>query len=181
MERKGRRFAGWGLDLKRIASIAYGFPEERIAVSDRLPKDRYDVVVVAPYTAPRSESDLLRQSLETAFDVRVSSELRATDVYILSVGTGGPRNLRRPEVASTRIWRDDARVTGVNATFGGLAQELEAILKKPVLDETGVRDRHDFALRLSGDDPGAVARALESQLGLALRPAIRNREYLRLQ
>jgi uncharacterized protein (TIGR03435 family) len=69
----------------------------------------------------------------------------------------------------------------VSATFGSLAQSLGSIVGKPVIDETGVEDRHDFSLNVGDGKADTVSRALENDLGLNLLLATRPREFLVVQ
>ncbi|MGH9629981.1 MAG: TIGR03435 family protein, partial [Bryobacteraceae bacterium] len=154
---KGNTFEGRGLDVKRLASLAYGFSEDRIVVAAPLAGKQYDVSLTVPGGLSKS-SDLLKQVLKVAFDVHVQSEMRLTEVYVLSVAPTGTRNLRQPETSSRRIWHDGGRLTAISVTLGDLAGELASILGKPVIDETGMRARHDFELQI-GD--GSAARRAE--------------------
>jgi uncharacterized protein (TIGR03435 family) len=181
MEAKGNSFQGWGLDMKRLASLAYGFQEDRIVVSEPLAKNRYDILVTTPTGGLRQSSALLKQALENAFNIRVSSEMRPSEVYVLSAGPAGTKNLRRSEVSSSRIWRDGGKLAAVNSTIGDLAGALGRILGKPVLDETQTETRYDFELQIGDGHFDRVSDALRSQLGITLRPATRKREYLIVQ
>jgi uncharacterized protein (TIGR03435 family) len=175
-----RTFRAYGVDLKRLISVVYDFPEDRIVVADRLPKDIYDVAVTVPSGRVEDARHLLGPVLERAIQFGVTSERRVTEVFVLTAAHGGVKNVRPASNAPPRIWRDRDRITGVSVTLASLAAELSRIAGRPVLDETGVAGRHDFLLEIGDAKPESVTRALEV-LGLRLHPTTRPREYLTVQ
>ena len=181
MEFKNKTFRGWVLDLKRLLSLAYGFPEDRIILADRLPKDRYDVVVTVRTDKFEDTKHLLKPALEHGFNLSAVSDRRSTEVYVLTTSPSGTRNLHPSTTASSRIWRDSNVLTAVGDTFDSLARSLGSFVGKPVIDETGVEGRHDFSLDVGDGKPETVARVLESHLGLKLQLATRPREFLVIQ
>ena len=66
----------------------------------------------------------------------------------------------------------------VNQSMSSLGLSLEEILKKPVINETGLENGYDFQLlwneKKSGEtDAPELTKALHEQLGLELVPAMR--------
>jgi uncharacterized protein (TIGR03435 family) len=61
---------------------------------------------------------------------------------------------------------------------GGLASALEAILGRPVIDETGIAGSYDFEFGWSKDRVAAITAALREQYGLLLTPGKRDLEAL---
>lgn len=66
-----------------------------------------------------------------------------------------------------------------NATMGGLSLVLRLFLDRPVVDQTGLTGRYDFALKWTLDEAAAptdgraapgVFTAIQEQLGLKLEP-----------
>lgn len=80
MAKKDKTLLGWGLDLRRLAAIAHGIPEERIEVPEDLADARYDLSLTTPRGSFGESAGLLRQAIRDASDVRVTSEMRPTEV-----------------------------------------------------------------------------------------------------
>lgn len=99
---------------------------------------------------------------------------------MLTIGPAGTRNIRPSGIDSTasRVWLNGAKLTAINATFGGLTWSLAQIVGKPVVDETGDKSRYDFEPEIGGADASAVPELLASRLGLSLTRATREFEYL---
>jgi len=164
--------------LKRLISLAYGFSEDRIILPDRRSRDRYDVLLKTPRDTFSDSKLLLKPAIEHAFNLRVSTAIRPTEVYVMTIDRAGTRNLRPASTASSRIWRDGNVLTAVSATAGSLADSVASIIGKPVVDETGMEGRYDFMVDIGDGNPGRAISALETQLGFKFQLASRPREVL---
>jgi uncharacterized protein (TIGR03435 family) len=134
---------------------------------------------------------MVRKLMADRFKLTFHREKRELSVYAIEVGKTGPKLTKsagtpnRP--ASTSIRFDGAYpvLPATNATIADLADFLQAVVTdRPVLDETGLRERYDFTLKWtpdqfqfggSGGQPPAVDAeapdlftAVQQQLGLKL-------------
>ena len=127
--------------------------------------------------------------LESRFKLAFHREKRELPAYAIVVAKGGPkvRKTDRKPGDSTVFSLDRQIALKVrNATIGDFAHGMqEAILDKPVVDETGLPDRYDFDLKWTPDEgqlssvPGAESHrdpngppglytAIQEQLGLKI-------------
>jgi len=140
----------------------------------------FDVVIDVPYRVTERIPELMREALRTTFGVIYRKEPREMEAYVLTaknhkleptVSTGGSSSSSGP-----------GRISAVNGSLTSLAWNLEAMLGKPVVDETGLTNHYDFQLKWKQEKeekkPAAekLVQALRDQLGLDLTPAKRQVE-----
>jgi uncharacterized protein (TIGR03435 family) len=65
-----------------------------------------------------------------------------------------------------------------DGSMGRLALALQAILGRPVIDETHVKGDYDLAFEWSDDRVASVTATLRDRFGLQLTPATRNLDAL---
>lgn len=75
------------------------------------------------------------------------------------------------------------KLTCNNATINALVRTIEQMIQRPIIDETGLRDRYDVSLMWGEpgqEQPGpeALKKALAEQLGLELTPDKRDSDIL---
>jgi uncharacterized protein (TIGR03435 family) len=147
-----------------------------------LPSGKFDFLLTVP--DPKAA---LREEIRKKFGVVAHSEMRETDVFIVrTAGRAGPA-LRtsvtgRPWVSSQS---GKISVTGFKMSGQpgepGIADCLEMLFGKPVIDESGLSDTYDleltwparFDIPRSIEQKKQVERALREQAGLELVPARR--------
>ena len=119
---------------------------------------------------------LFRDEIKARFSVEAHYEKRPFDVFVLSAPS--PHDLQGDEAAesNTRIHEWNAVLRG--ATMDRLAAGLQAILGKPVVNETGIARAYRFELSWGEDREASLVSALLHQFGLELRPAKRELEAL---
>jgi len=61
---------------------------------------------------------------------------------------------------------------------GWVAVVAQAVLGRPVFDETELHERYDFELKWSSKNPFSIITAIREQLGLELAPPRRDLQYL---
>ena len=158
-----------GVDFLSILRLAYGVGRSRMAINVELPKGRFDVNIRMPEGQEDQLAATVRAEIELMFGIVGRIETRNEEVCILSAPSGRPAALRdsvEPRGSTVHGRREkEFRNCGV----GMLAGSLEWILKRPVIDETGIDGQYDYEIRTGTDrTPEAVARALREQLGLEL-------------
>ena len=181
---RGGRFEGYGLTLRRLLAMAYGFAEERIMAPSWCDESRYDLVLASPLRIsdhPTERRRLIRQVLTETFRVEVIREPRPTKVYVLQKTPEGMPDLKSSEFSSRLLngKRGNFKVTG--GELRDLARLLKRELDRPVLDETGLEGRYDFGLLWDIRDPISILDFVRDKLGLELRPQVREMEHLIVQ
>jgi len=173
---------------------AYGITYEQLAeVPGWVRSERYDILARGPASSERKEMMLMLQALlAERFAMKGHFEARENTAYTLTVAKGGHRlrlqgtedcTPRRPGVESDPNVCGNNRVsseTGWNAThisMPGIVRSLSAILRQPVIDQTGIKGAFDVQLQWSDDLAAAnpntlpsIYTALRETLGLELKP-----------
>ena len=119
--------------------------------------------------------------LTETFRVEVNREPRSTKVHVLQKIPERTPELESSEFTSRLLTgkRGNFKVTGVE--LRDLARLLKRELDRPVLDETGLEGRYDFELLWDIRDPISVLDYVRDELGLELRPQVREMENLIVQ
>jgi uncharacterized protein (TIGR03435 family) len=184
---------GVNLRLADVISVAYRTTEGarnsipllsalRVAASQPLPAQRYDVHIFVPRgKAPQLRAALAR-ALGDSFALTVRREMRTTAVLVLVAPAGklDPHPIVGPPA---QPGYNRLTLTGDDPSL--LAEQLEECMQQPVVNETGLRSGYDLKLRRpvrDGQpqpvDVDTVRTALREQLGLDLTPALRSIEFL---
>ena len=104
---------------------------------------------------------MMRAMLADRFHLQLHTETRQEPIFNLELAKGG---LRIQEVDppvppakeghANAAWVDDGgRMIGEKATMAGIASTLALILKRPVIDRTGLRGYYDFDVKWSAPEP----------------------------
>jgi len=166
---------GW--NLNQIALLLKGGPPW-------IRKDRFNVEAKAA-NANVSKSELLmmlQQLLKERFSLRVHREPQQVSGFALVVAANGPLMSVASPSGSRLVVGDFDRIEARSATVTQLVEALSnrSTVGGPVVDRTGLTGIYDFTLKFSPDlkadtseptpDGPTIFRALETQLGLKLRP-----------
>jgi uncharacterized protein (TIGR03435 family) len=172
------KFAGLNHSVTDIILMAYGYIEPvdkraRMILETDLPQGNYDFISSMPTNAAIA----LQEKIKEKFGVVAKREIRQTDALLLRINTpnapglkpsGKPRNSGGSThgASSGRSW--------TNVSLPELAGFLEANLKIPVVDQTGLTK--GYAIDLKWDvssglaTPDILKQAVLDQLGLELVP-----------
>jgi len=144
---------------------------------------RFDITAKAEGDAARSPEEfrqMLRTLLADRFQLALHREARDTPVYALVTDKNGPKFRESPPAAKGILRMNGAgRITASGGTMTQLAGWFSNAngVDRPVLDETGLTGRYDFALEWSNPLVGptdstapSIFTALPEQLGLRLEP-----------
>jgi uncharacterized protein (TIGR03435 family) len=168
----GNKQMGFNKSLGKLLQNAYNVREARIIYSGKLPEARFDYIA--------SLADQNREALQVAirkkFGLVGKKEIRETDVFRVRVARQGTSGFR--PTASTRQINLNNTLPGHfkirNEPFSNVSFSLEAYLKTPVIDETGLDGRYDADLSWDANEndfnPEALKQAALAQLGLELVP-----------
>lgn len=135
---------------------------------------------------------LIRDALVERFGLKFHNEKRELSAYALTVAKGGPKltiTTDKPSTPGNFLFRGLGKLMVTNSTMTDFCHGMqEAVMDKPVVDQTGLADRYDFNLNWTPDqsqfaamggnvpppntdDPNAPPSlyvALQEQLGLKL-------------
>ena len=136
---------------------------------------------------------LIRDALVQRFGLKFHNEQRELSVYALSLAKGGPKTMtvtaNKPSDPGNFLFSKLGDLHVTNSTMKDFCDGMqEAVMDKPVVDQTGLTARYDFTLKWTPDqsqfaamgakipppnidDPNAppsLYTALQEQLGLKL-------------
>ncbi|MGB9288449.1 MAG: TIGR03435 family protein [Terracidiphilus sp.] len=135
---------------------------------------------------------LVRDALVERFGLKFHYEQRELAVYALTVAKGGPKltvTTDKPSTPGNFLFGGLGRLHVTNSTMKDFCHGMqEAVMDKPVVDQTGLTDRYDFNLNWTPDEsqfaamgahipppntddpnaPPSLYVALQEQLGLKL-------------
>jgi uncharacterized protein (TIGR03435 family) len=158
---QGRRFKIVNQPLSAILSFSYDVQAKQlIGLPPWADTDKYDIDAEPDGEgAPSSKQwkEMLQKLVADRFKMTFHQEKRDLPVYVLSVTKDGPKLTKSegdPNGLPGLFFRGKLGDLGVrNANMGdftGLMQE--AVLDRPVLNQTGITGRYDFTLVWTPDD-----------------------------
>jgi|ERR1035441_1618008 uncharacterized protein (TIGR03435 family) len=185
---KGRHVIARSIDLDDLISLAYGVHTKQIVNGPSwLATARFDLDGVPGTEGKpnRAQMKLLFQKLlADRFQFAFHHEMKELSVYTLTADKNGPKLTktdRLPTDGTNFSYAGSVVLTVRNASMEDFANGMQAaFLDRPVVDQTGLRDRYDFVLRwtpegsTAGNDPSAppdIYTAIREQLGLKLNAA----------
>jgi uncharacterized protein (TIGR03435 family) len=193
---QGRHILTINTNLYDLVSFAYGLNSKQIfGLPDWSSNDKFDLDGV-PDVEGRPSADqfrmLIQDALAQRFAFKFHNEQRELSVFAITVAKDGPKltvTQDKPADARNFLFRNlgDLRVT--NSTMQDFCKGMSsAVMDRPMLDHTGLKDRYDFNLKWTPDDsqfaqfgprppqpatedanaPPSLSTALREQLGLKL-------------
>jgi uncharacterized protein (TIGR03435 family) len=184
---------GYSIQTKQMANVPAWFDE------------KYDVDGVPDVEGQPNIQQmriLMRDVLVQRFGLKFHNEQRELSVYALSVAKGGPKltvTTDKPSTPGNFMFRGLGKLMVTNATMRDFCNGMqEAVMDKPVVDQTGLTDRYDFNLNWTpdqsqfaamggnipppnSDDPNAppsLFTALQEQLGLKMESTKANADVM---
>jgi len=129
----------------------------------------------------RKQSKLMFQKLlASRFKLAFHPDSRDLLVYAVVLAKDGPKLTktdRKPGDSTTFSYTSQVVLTVLNASMADFVDGMQAaFMDKPVVDQTGLKDRYDFALKWTPDEtpasdsdaPPGLYTAIQEQLGLKL-------------
>jgi uncharacterized protein (TIGR03435 family) len=185
---KGSHVIAANTDLDDLVSLAYGIHTKQIVNGPPwLATDRFDIdgVFGTQGRPNRDQMKLLFQKLlADRFQFAFHHEEKELGVYALTVEKSGPKFTmtdRKPTDSTNFSYTNSIVLTVRNASMADFADGMAGtFMDRPVVDQTGLKDRYDFILKWTpegspaGEDPSAppgLYTAIKEQLGLRLVPA----------
>ena len=169
------------LPLRSVLPQAYQTPSELLVLPPDLSKASYDIVVSVPRGS--DVHAVVRHAVEAAFGLKSRKERRMMDVWVLSSKTGRPGSGLR--VSESKHGGGYFTAEGDFSVDGHTLTEAAALLgetiRKPVVDETGLRGRYSFELKWEKGKTESLRKALRETLGLELAAGRRSLEVVVLE
>jgi uncharacterized protein (TIGR03435 family) len=190
----GRRFSTINTTLTEILQFAYGVQGKQVVGGPAwMEADKWDIDAKPEGTGQPSDAQwksMLQKLVAERFQLKFHHDKKELAVYALQVGKTGPKLTKSEGNAAglPGLFFTGAGVLNVtNATMLDFADLMqEAVLDRPVLDQTGLKDRYDFQLKWTPDEsqfggrfrslppldnpaPGLYT-AIQEQIGLRLEP-----------
>lgn len=164
-------------DQTLVDLIAFAFQVEpaQVVGGDDLRENAFNVFGdLPPGTNEAQLPAMLRTLLEEQFKLAAHRESKPLDFFALVVAPGGPKFKPAPddpqwEPASPADFR---YVIPLRNTMSQWAQVLSQIVKRPVMDRTGLQGKYsaNLGLNLDADALEGTFVQLPAQLGLKLEP-----------
>lgn len=165
-----------GLTLKAAVALAYDVPAVRVLGPLELLETRYAVNAVLGDRVTQSFRSLLRDELKNRLHLETHTESRSFDVFVLTAGeqpTLTPANGLRE-----RIWIQQWSAQLEDASMRNLADALQNILGRPVIDDTGIGGLYDLEFGWTEDRVASVTEVLRDRFGLHLAEGRRDMDAL---
>ena len=168
---------GDGIAFLNIIAVAYQTPFHRLVSQVPEVEGKYEVSVVTP----KGREDLLypmfQEMVESTFGIRARRETREMDVSVLRVRPNSSK--LRPSWSDTaQQWFVDGKIHARKQSVANLADVLENLLDRPVVDETGMEGEYDWEFSYRKADEAMVMSAVRDELGLEIVPGRRLIEVL---
>ena len=206
----GGRFIATNISLRSLLRLAYGVDDEQIAGGPSwMNRDGFDVRAVAatelppmngPFGAGGALPELVKSLLTDRFGLMAHAEMREAEIYLLVVAREDRRlgdGLQRSAIDCAALFaqrRPDApspscgmRIAPGSITLAGvpiaqLASALSAIVRRPVVDRTGLAGTYDLELHWQMQPPpSANAPPAAAPDGPTLATALQDAAGLRLE
>jgi uncharacterized protein (TIGR03435 family) len=192
---KGRRFQIINIPLSEMISFSYGVHSKQIIGAPNWSStDKFDIDAQPDGEGAPSDKQwksMLQKLLVERFKLTFHREKKELSAYVLSVGKMGPKLTNSqgdPNGLPGLFFQELGDLHGTNTSMADLAGFMqEAVLDRPVLDQTGLNGRFDFTLKWTPDDsqfdgmgakippstdrasaPPGLYTAIQEQLGLKL-------------
>lgn len=175
------RFACENFDLASLIMLAYEIPSDRLSAPAWIHDAKFDIAAKVPPGTTKQQFKLMQQNLlAERFQLKTHWQTREMPVYTLVIATDGSKlNESTAAAPVTRVSSSDGitRQTFIGVPIEQLARQVTHTpgVDRPVLDKTGLTEKYDFELNLSGGPAGvtgpegeSVFTAIEEQLGLKL-------------
>ena len=172
-----------------LLARAYDTSRCRILALTPLPPGDFDFIA----SVPQRQKEALREMIKQKFGITGRSEMRETDVLLLTVKRRVAPGLKptplpiRNDMSSARV----GHMNQANRPIGSLLYDLEHYLQVPIIDRTGLTGRFDVDLtwddekkwddstgRFYFTNPDGLKQAVLDQLGLELVPGREEIEML---
>jgi uncharacterized protein (TIGR03435 family) len=192
---RGRHAIAYNISMTGLIAYAFGLQDKQIVgESSSILNSHFDIDGVPDIEGHPNlrQSRLMYQKLlQSRFRLTFHYETRELPAYAIVVSKDGPKltkTSRQPSDGANFSYTNQIVLTVRNMTMADFAKGMqETFMERPVVDQTGLKDRYDFELKwtpdeprsgvppssFSRDDPSAppgLFTAIQEELGLKLVP-----------
>jgi uncharacterized protein (TIGR03435 family) len=166
----GTREIGRNIDLSTAILKAYGFPSlRRMICPEEVNRIRVDYLV----TMPDRPYKKFQAEIKRKFGYIAHVETREMNVFLLKVKRPNASGLTPADNSTDMEWSANHPYLrpGLhyhNITVSNFVEDIEPLVPKPVVDQTGLTGNYDFITGSFG--PGTINQVFLDQLGLEFVP-----------
>ena len=167
---KSRRghFTADGALLFNLIAAAYQSSPFRIVNNLPESSQKYRVSVIVPPGREETLYPLFQQALATTFGLQVRREMRETDVIVLTVSQGNAALLQPSQSKEEQKMVMRGQIRSNKQRIKTLAEQLEMVVGRIVVDKTGLAGEYDWELPYSRVDKTVLFNAVRERLGLEI-------------
>ena len=162
-----------GATPEMLLQYVYGVNGERMVLKTSLPAQTYDLRAQMPGLSSDAASYLLQTAVRCGLRLVVQRKTMNQNVFVLKATAETRDLLVRTAATGMMHGTEEGREQMIGAPMDDLASDLQQLLHRPVMNETGIAGRYDAQFSLPSD-PGAASAALLKNLGLTLAPVSRD-------
>jgi len=133
---------GIHVSFQNLIAAAYNFNPGRVTLPSGAPKGNFDFLVTVTKDAQASLQSAIRRKLGYTAHV----ETRDTPVFALKVENPNSPGLHVSTATLENLTQKNGRLYCTHMTLALVKENLEQMLKTPVVDRTGLTEFYDFSL-----------------------------------
>ena len=155
---RGRHLMTINTTVKDLVTFGYSIQTKQMANAPAWFEEKYDIDGVPDVEGQPDIQQmriLIRDALVERFGLKFHNEQRELSVYALTVAKGGPKmtiTSDKPSTPGNFIFGGLGKLRVTNSTMKDFCHGMqEAVMDKPVVDQTGLTERYDFNLNWTPD------------------------------
>ena len=155
---QGRHMVARNFTVEGLITLAYNLHSKQVTDGpDWIRTDHFDMDVLPDHEGlPSLEQarGIVRKLLADRFGLKFHEDNKELSVYVLSVVKTGPKFTKSTSDPSSPpgLGGPPGRMMVRNASMEEFAQVMQGTLDRPVVDQTGLKDRYDFQFRWTPDE-----------------------------
>ena len=155
---QGRHMVAGNFTVEGLITLAYNLhPKQVTGGPEWITADHYDLDVLPDHEGLPSLDQargIVRKLLADRFALKFHEDTKELSVYVLSVVKTGPKFTKSSSDPSSPpgLGGPPGRIMVRNASMAEFAQVMQGALDRPVVDQTGLKDRYDFQFRWTPDE-----------------------------
>ena len=163
------------ITLHQALSLAHDISTVRIVGSDSILSRWFQISIKLPKEQIDQFEQEFQSSLNTAFGLSLQREKKKVEVFIVRAPSGATKGLYLSQTESFHLSTDSGLILAAHAEIDDLCRNLENVLNRPVVNETGLQERYDWDLEYDEESSDSIINALKEQLGLGIK--LEKREF----